>query len=384
VRARVENAAAMVASIAAREHRRRVRLQRETETVLVLGGVVAGASWLVMGGGALLVIADQLPEDVSLLTALTHESAARESPSAVWALFAWIAGFALSLSLVLVAYARARGTGAPPPGLPPLEGGAPRCRLCGAGLPGGSAVRTCASCGVRNLVDGRALGAQVRELLEALGHLEHAEAEELESAHGIVQRLAWLAPLLPLFGPLAGALVGALGVPWDPVALHVCWLLAAPALVAVLAMTFQSPVRVRRLLDTGPGDLVRIGGASYRVHAVMSDVPVTAQPRTLHVLGPEGAPQPQYAVWLQEYPDDAIVAYAVQPSGSPASPSDVARLATFPVRAVPGPGSDGRATGAIFADEQPVRVFAHPVAAGATPLWTLTRTSLKARRIFVP
>lgn len=383
MRARLGQAAHRLAAVAAKEHRRLLTVRMEAETAIVLGGVTGGATWLVVGGGALLAIGGNLPKGSSFASALTGTAAWRESPSAVWALFALVAGFAVTLSLYFVSVAVARGAGAPPRGLPPLEGGAPRCPLCGGGLTEAGVVRACRYCGARNLIDGKRLDGHVRDLLQAVGDLEAADAAAIAVAHAGNEKLAYLAPLLALFGPLAGALVGAVGAPWNPSLLAAVPILGAPAVIAALVAFTKAPLGVRALSETGPGDPVRIRGAPFRVHAILEALPIGGLPLRLHVVGPEGAGEPSHALWLQEFPSNAMTAFALSPGGGPLEPQAAGSLQPIRVLAVPASGTNGQRAGAVVPNEQPQRIFAHPVSPGAAPIWTLSKTSLDATRIYV-
>jgi hypothetical protein len=383
-RSRLEQASHRVDKLAFTEYRRLLQRGRDAETVLTLGGVVVLPVWLLFGGFVRLACGTDWPEGVGTLELLRDEDLGRESPSIAWALWSVLFGFGLSLSLGLWAYARARAVGAPPRALPPLAGGSPRCRLCGAGLTSPGVVRGCVSCGAQNLVDGAAFHAQVSDLSAQLRELEQAEARAVTEAESVLEPLAMKGTLAAFFGPLVGALVGAVTHWWSPSMLFVAALAYAPAALAVVVLLFQSPHRVRAFGSTRPGDRVLVAGASHRVHAVLRGVGQVTSCATLHCVGPEGSPHPTLALEITDFPEFHARVFRIDPGGAALSPADAARLVEFAVEAVPSGASQGARAGAALAHESPLRVFASPAAPGRAPIWTLSPSSTAIRRALVP
>lgn len=383
-RSRLAEATHRIEKVTFFEHQRRVRRVRETETVLVLGGIGVLATWLVLGGGAYMVCRSSLPDGVGALEVLRSATLGSESPSIAWTLFSLVVGFGISLGWVLIAFARARTAGAPPRALPPLAGGAPRCRLCGAGLSDPGVVRACRHCGARNLVNRRALDEHVDDVLGQLHVLEQTEAAVIASANETVESTAMWSALVALFGPLLAALVGALTQSWDPRLFSYAWLAYVPAGIALGVILLQSPSRVRRFVDTRPGELVRVGGESHHVHAVLRDMYPFIGCQTLHCVGPVGAPHPTLALEVTDYPDFHVRAFRIEPGGAPLVAVDVAQLAALSVEALPSGTSDGRSQAMALPKESPLRMFAAHPAPGLPPTWTLHPSSEGIQHVFVP
>lgn len=372
---RVAEAAALVGRVAVHEHRRLLFQRLEAETLVVLGVVSSGASWLVLGGAAFAISASSLPDEVGVIDALL--GGAPDSPGATWAMFALLLGAALSASIVCWAFVRFRRSCTPPRALPPLSGGAPRCRLCGGGLGPAGSVRVCRYCGASNLIDGSALRAQVGTLLDQLGELRVAEHAAVDRADSAVFSAAKLSALGPIFLPLAAAVVGDLSGAWFPALLLLLPLAGLPAAIALCVLLFTRGHRVRRFSETRPGDSVRIAGQAFRVHAVLSLYPSANLGEELRLVAPEGASAPTLALVVLEYPEDFSRAFAVTMGGD--------KLAEIqPPHARASIWNGGSPQVSVEGTEEAVRIFPEGSVPGASPWWTLRPTQVDPRSVFVP
>lgn len=379
-RSRLAEATRRIEKVTFFEHLRLIRRGREAETVLVLGGIGVSATWIVLGGGAYLACHAALPDGVSALDVLRSAELGGQSPSVAWTLLSLVVGFGISLGWVLGAFARARGAGAPPRALPPLEGGAPRCRLCGAGLPDPGVVRVCRHCSARNLVDGRNLDRHVGDVLERLQDLERLEAEVVARADETVESTVMWSALFALLGPPLAALVGAWTQTWDPRLFGYAWLAYLPAALAALVLLARTPHRARRFVDTRPGELLRVGGETHRVHAVLHDVHPFTGCQTLHCVGPAEASFPTLALEVSEYPELRVRAFHVESGGPPLSTEEVARLGELRVETASGSQDSARA----IPKESPLRIFAANATPGASPIWLLRPSEDPIRHVFAP
>ncbi|MCB9589899.1 MAG: hypothetical protein H6718_31075 [Polyangiaceae bacterium] len=372
---RVAEAALLVGRVAVHEHRRLLFQRLEAETMVVLGLASSGGSWLVLGGAAFFISASTLPDGVGVVDALL--GGAPDSPGATWAMFALLLGAALSASILCWAFVRFRKSSTPPRALPPLQGGAPRCRLCGGGLGSAGSVRVCRYCGASNLIDGSALRVQVGTLLDQLGELRVAEHAAANRADSAVFSAAKLSALGPIFLPLGAAVLGDLSGVWFPVLLLLLPLAGLPGAIALCVLLFTRAHRVRRFSETRPGDVVRIAGQAFRVHAVMWLYPSANLGEQLRLVAPEGTSAPTLALHVQEYPEDTGQAFAVAAGGERSA-------GALPPHARVSIWNGGSPQLSVATDGESVRIFQEGSAVGAAPWWTLKPTQIDPRTVFVP
>lgn len=380
---RLHVAARNVVKAAASEHRRLVSAQRDLSTAIVMAMAGVGLVWLILGGVGIYACVDSITDHTGLISALTDAEHAKQALEATWILASMLGAMGLAFSAMLLAIARLRAQIAPPLALPPLPGGAYRCHLCGAGLDGAGALRTCRSCGAKNLIDGRVLKQHVDDLLAHIADLQtplSAANEAMTSTLAYVSAGSSLVPIM--IAPLVGVVAALVTETWYPT-LNLVWMGGfVPGLFALCYLLLKGRIPVRVFEDTRLGDEIRVDGNAYQVvgllHLPASSDAVRLPETPLRLLRPVGSAEVALAVHLVEMMDAKATAFRVRSGGLPVG--DPAALARAPAITVElQPGVRAAACWLPSDEDESIRV----VAAGA-PQWTLEPLKLSKKYVFVP
>lgn len=376
----------LVSVAAMREHRRLLEARRGLNGAAKFIGIMFGITWAVVGGITLYICAEELGE-TRMYEALTQPEAARPVLAATYAIAALFGFFGLAASINTIAIARQRAAIRPPLALPPIEGGPLRCHLCGAGLHGEGAVRSCKSCGAKNLLGRAVLKQRDRSLSEQQERMQQLASAAVREAADVMMKATMGSSLAPIIlVPLVAGAASLAAEAWNP-ALNYVWMGAfAPGLVAVAYLLLKAPLRVRALDEIGVGDEVRVNGLPYHLIGRMRFADSEEEekhrhpPTPLHLLAQANSREPTFALFLEEHTNRRPVAFAMRPGGTPLT--DPGRLAGASKATLQAPTP--RQLAWIADGEKSARLFDVSAPLGAGPLWTLDHVGFKKDNAFVP